>query len=146
MDELKTLADKVSVRIGCTKLITLDFTPRKLALNLDLKKGFEGHEDVILIQRADLFDVKYYCYFAEAFRTFLNSRYLLRINESSVLSGFKDKVAQMKLGGRVEVYDKTIQEFYSQLPTFTEVAHSYEEAEKSALFFADVFSEKARGL
>ena len=142
--ELRRIGADLRDIVGETELVSVVSFPGKLELALDLECGFCGYEHVGVDERGGLFDVSYFSIFSEAFKTFLDEKNSRRIGESRVLSDLREGVKQIKESGGVEVYDKRVPSFYSQLVSLSEEGCSSREARDAVLFFADVFVEKER--
>ncbi|MBI5804296.1 hypothetical protein HY450_03565 [Candidatus Pacearchaeota archaeon] len=124
-------------------LIRVSRLPNRLSIDLDTGEGLEKHENLGLAQKGDDIYIEYFALFKEAFRTFFDKRYEPKIEHSPVLLPMRQKVEIIRGDKKVEIYDLEREAFYSRIVSLSQITKSYEEAEKTALFFMDVFNEKA---
>ncbi len=115
-----------------------------LDIDLDLEEGFSGYEHVNINPSHEVYNISYFGIFSQAFGTFLDGRFNSKISESKTLEDFRDKVRYRKESGDVERYDPIKDDIYSQLINLTKENINYDEVEKIALFFLEVFKYKAQ--
>lgn len=142
--DLENLTEKIKEEIKNENLISVASSEQGLDLDLTLGRGFFNYEHFGVTPNWDNFNVNYFGLFPQAFKTFLDDANEQRIKESAILLAFKEKVALAKKAGTVERYDSRRKETYAQVFNLDEIGQGYEEIERAALFFLDVFRRKVQ--
>lgn len=143
-DKIAGLADLLKKKNQNPFRVRIENKPYCLCMILNAHEEPFNSETFLATQSNDTFYLSYFSVYPNAFQTLIDEQNKKRINRSCLLSQFKEEAERMKKEEILLEYHQETGECYARVINVTKTSENYRQIKSTALFFLDVFNEKAK--